>query len=199
MAYRTVTSRRGIDATVNRDRILEAAEALILEGGFAPATVSDIATRAGVSRATVFSQFGSKLGVLETLVTRCAGGPTMLEIREVIALDEPDLPRLVAATCDHWEMQGHLLITLKAISELEPGAIALVTDQRDDQRTSMERVADRLRATRRAPDMPRAQLVATLHMLTSVESFIELRRNAGLSLKATREALTAALLGLVPG
>ena len=46
---------------------------------------------------------------------------------------------------------------------------------------------------------PNAQLVATLHMLTSVESFIELRRNAGLSLKATREALTAAVLGLVPG
>ena len=88
-------------------------------------------------------------------------------------------------------------MSLSRSLRLEP--LKVVADQREDQRTSMERVADRLRATGRAPDLPRAQLVATLHMLTSVESFIELRRNAGLSLKATREALTAAVLGLVPG
>jgi hypothetical protein len=39
-----------------------------------------------VARATVFSRFGSKLGVLEALSERCAGGPEMRAVREAQAL-----------------------------------------------------------------------------------------------------------------
>ncbi len=199
MAYRPVTQRRGIDASISRDRILAAAEQLILDGGFAQATVSELAQRAGVSRATVFSQFGSKLGVLEELAERCAGGPTMTAIRHAVALDEADriVAAVVDATCDHWEQQGHILLTLKAITELEPGAIALIDEQREDQRTSMETVVRTLRRGGHAGGLPAAQLVAALHLLTSAESFMELRRNAGLSLKATKAVLQRTAAGLV--
>jgi AcrR family transcriptional regulator len=194
-----MTQRRGIDASISRDRILEATEALILDGGFAQATVSELAGRAGVSRATVFSQFGSKLGVLEALAVRCAGGPTMRAIRDAVALDDPDriVAAVVDATCEHWERQGHILLTLKAITELEPGAIALIDEQRTDQRTSMETVVRTLRRGERGGDLPAAQLVAALHMVTSAESFMELRRNAGLSLKATKAVLQRTAAGLV--
>jgi len=83
------TRRRGIDPSVSRDRVLEAAEDLILKGAFAQATVTELADLAGVSRATVFSRFGSKLGVLQELSVRCAGGPEMRAIRAAVALDDP--------------------------------------------------------------------------------------------------------------
>ena len=190
-AYRSVTKRRGIDATVNRDRILAATEEVIREGRFATATVADIAERAEVSRATVFSQFGSKLGILEALAVRCSGGPQMLAIREAVALDDATrvLDALVEATCEHWEIQGHILLTLKAVSELEPGALTLIDEQRVDQRDSVARVVDTMRAAGPTGPLSRAQLIGAMHLLTSVESFMELRRGAGLSMAATKAVL----------
>ena len=198
VTYSVVTKRRGIDTSITRDRVLEAAEELIMSGGFAQATVTELAERADVSRATVFSRFGSKLGVLEALAVRCAGGPQMRSIREAVAMEDPAEAVLatVAASSEHWERQGHILLTLKAVSELEPGAIALIDDQRRDQRESMEHLARGLERDGRLGGLTRAQAAAALHMITSVESFMELRRNAGLSLAATRRVVTAMAAGL---
>jgi AcrR family transcriptional regulator len=193
-----VGRKRGIDTSVSRDKVLEAAEDLILSGGFAQATVSELAEKADVSRATVFSRFGSKLGVLEALSVRCAGGPQMRAIRAAVAIPDPvdSVLAVIAAGCEHWELQGHILLTLKAVSELEPGAIALIDEQRVDQRESMEQIVRGLEREDRLCGMSRAQAVAALHLVTSVESFMELRRNAGLSLAATKKVLTNMATGL---
>lgn len=197
MAHTTTGRRRGIDTSVTRDRVLEAAEDLILAGGFAQATVTELAEKADVSRATVFSRFGSKLGVLEALSVRCAGGPQMRAIRAAVALPDPAAAVLatIAAACDHWELQGHILLTLQAVAELEPGAIALVDEQRADQRSSMVQIAKGLEREARLGDMTRDQAVAALHLITSVESFMELRRNGRLSLAATKRMLTSMATG----
>jgi AcrR family transcriptional regulator len=198
VAYSAVTKRRGIDSSSTRQRVLDATEELIVAGGFAQATVAELADRAGVSRATVFSHFGSKLGILEALALRCAGGPQMRAIRAAVAIDDADvvLPVIVAASCEHWERQGHILLALKAVAELEADAIALVDDQRRDQRQSMERIVATMERAGRLGDLSRSHAAAALHLVTSVESFMELRRNAGLSLLAARRVLTAMALGL---
>jgi AcrR family transcriptional regulator len=197
MAYAAVSRRRGIDTSVTRDRVLEAAEELILSGDFAQATVAELAEKANVSRATVFSRFGSKLGVLETLSVRCAGGPQMRAIRQAVAMEDPAeaVANLILAGCEHWERQGHILLTLKAIAELEPGAIRLIDDQREDQRSSSEHLARGLDREGRLRGLTRSQAAAALHMITSVESFMELRRNGGLSLAATKRVLSAMAAG----
>ena len=199
MAYIPVAKRRGIDPSASRDRVLEAAEELIMSGDFAQATVADLADKAGVARATVFSRFGSKLGVLETLAVRCSGGPTMRAIYDAVAVEDPvaSLRALVIAACDHWELQGHILLTLKAVAELEPGAIDLIDNQRKEQRGSMEHIARGLGRQGRLRDLTAAQAASALHLVTSVESFMELRRNAGLSLAATKKVLMALIEGLV--
>ena len=194
MAFTAVGNRRrGIDPSVSRDRVLEAAEDLILKGAFAPATVTELADLAGVSRATVFSRFGSKLGVLQELSVRCAGGPEMRAIRDAVALDDPveAVRAVILAGCNHWERQGHILLTLKAVAELEPGAVVLIDEQRDDQRRSMEHIAKNLKRAGKLNGLKLADAVAALHLITSVESFMELRRNAGLSLDATKTVLTS--------
>ncbi len=122
----------------------------------------------------------------------------MWAIREAVATEDPAEAVLatVAASAEHWERQGHILLTLKAVSELEPGAIALIDDQRRDQRDGMERLARGLERDGRLVVLTRAQAAAALHMITSVESFMELRRNAGLSLAATKRVVTAMAAGL---
>ena len=47
-----------------------------------------------------------------------------------------------------------------------------------------------------AGELTRPQAASALHLITSVESFMELRRNAGLSLAATKKVLMAMAEGL---
>lgn len=188
--YRRSTSGARPDTET---RVLAAAEALIEEGAFHQATVTELAERAGVARATVFGRFGSKLGVLEALSTRCAGGPEMRAIREAFAAPDPRaaLAAVVSASCRHWERQGYILLTAKAVVELEPGAMRIIDEQREDQRTSLRGLVERLDAAGALrPDLSVAEAVATLHMITSVESFVELRRHGKLDLDRIVELLT---------
>src|SRR5262249_55374396 len=87
------TSTRGSARSARTtERVLDAAAGLVAEDAFHTATMDDVARRAGVARATVFSRFGSKLGVLEALSLRCAGGPEMRAIREAQAIAHPPPP-----------------------------------------------------------------------------------------------------------
>ena len=61
----------------------------------------------------------------------------------------------------------------------------------------MQHIAATLEGGGRLGELSRSQLAAALHLVTSVESFMELRRNAGLSLAATKRVLTAMAEGLV--
>ena len=53
-----------------RNRILDAAEALIAEAGNTSFATRELAIRAGVSAATPFNHFGSKRGILSAIVDR---------------------------------------------------------------------------------------------------------------------------------
>jgi AcrR family transcriptional regulator len=174
------------------DRVLEAAERLIREDAFHSATMGQLAAAAGVSRATVFNRFGTKLGVLQALFTRGMEGPEMQAIREALEIEDPvaSLENLIEAACAIWEAQGFIHEHLQAIAVLEPEASALVDRQRDEQRADLQGLTRRLaRAGRLRPGLGEARAVATLHTLTSLESFLWLRREYGLSLRQTRETI----------
>jgi hypothetical protein len=94
----------------------------------------------------------------------------------------------VSASCDVWERHRPLLEQLRAIEVLEPGASVLVQGQRDDQRTALADLAQRLdRAGQLAPGLNVDQAAAVMRVITSVESFRELRES--LTLAEAREAL----------
>jgi AcrR family transcriptional regulator len=64
--YRSALRRD--QAQLTRARILDAAEELFLANGFGSSTIAAIADRAGVAADTVYASFGSKRGVLKTLM-----------------------------------------------------------------------------------------------------------------------------------
>lgn len=192
MATRRYTAARRPESSATVDRVLEAAERLIKEGGFHAATMDELAVAAGVSRATVFNRFRSKLGVLEALFTRGMEGPEMAAIQEALALEDPvaALEASIEAGCAIWDAYGFVHLQLQAVAVLEPDAAALIDEQRDEQRADLERLTRRLaKADRLRPGLSQARATATLHMLTSLESFLWLRQGYGLSLRQTRETL----------
>jgi AcrR family transcriptional regulator len=192
MATRTYTGsrRRGSPASV--DRVLDASERLIREDAFHSATMDELAAASGVSRATVFNRFGSKLGVLQALYTRCVESPEMRVVREAFALEDPvlSLEAVIEAACAMWEAHGFIQEQIQAIVILEPEASALLEQQKDEQRADLQDLTRRLaRAGRLRPGQGEARVTATLHMLTSLESFLWLRREYGLSVRQTRETI----------
>ena len=192
MAIRPYTAARRRESAETVDRVLVAAERLIKDGAFHAATMDELAVAAGVSRATVFNRFGSKLGVLEALFTRGMEGPEMAAIQEALALEDPvaALDAVVEAGCAIWEVCGYVVQQLQAVAVLEPDAAALVDQQQDEQRADLQGLTRRLaKAGRLRPGLSQARATATLHMLTSLESFLWLREGYGLSPRQTRETL----------
>jgi AcrR family transcriptional regulator len=193
MATRSYTAARRRDSAATIERVLEAAERLIAEDAFHSATMDELAAVAGVSRATVFNRFGTKLGVLEALAARCAEGPEMQAIKDSLEIEDPvaSLEAVIDAACAIWEAQGFIHEQLKAIVVLEPAAAAIIERHTRDQRADLEGLARRLaRAGLLRPRLSETRAAATLHMLTSLESFLRLRREYGLSLRQTRETIT---------
>jgi AcrR family transcriptional regulator len=173
-------------------RVLDAAAGLVGEDAFHTATMDDLARRAGVSRATLFSRFGSKLGVLEALSLRCAGGPEMRALRDAQGVEDPvaAVDALLVASCDLWEKEGYIMVQLKAIVVLEPDASAIIDAQYADQRRGMEGLGRGLqRAGRLREGWSVARATAALHGLTSVETFMLLRRDHGLPLAKVKQTI----------
>ena len=63
-----VTAAERRDAARNRERLLAAARELIDEGGAEGLTMDRLAERAGVGKGTVFRRFGSRAGLMLTLL-----------------------------------------------------------------------------------------------------------------------------------
>jgi AcrR family transcriptional regulator len=192
MARRPYTAR-GRGSAESIDRVLGAAERLIREDAFHLATMDELAAAAGVSRATVFNRFGSKLGVLQALFARAMEGPEMEAIQEALAVEDPveALEAVIGGACAIWDSQGYVHEQLQAIAVLEPDASVLIDRQREEQRAEIRDLVRRLdKAGRLRPGLGEARAAATLHMLTSLESFLWLRRDYGLSLRQTRETIT---------
>jgi AcrR family transcriptional regulator len=188
----TTSSRSASPGRRSVDRVLEAAERLIRNGAFHTASMEELAAEAGVSRATVFNRFGSKLGVLQALFVRAMEGPEMQAIERALEAEDPiaSLDGAIAAGCETWEAQGYIHEQLQAVAVLEPAAGALIDKQREQQREEIRALVRRLaRAGLLRPGLSEPRAVATLHMLTSLESFLWLRRVGGLSLRQTRDTL----------
>jgi AcrR family transcriptional regulator len=79
------SARRKEQARQTRAAILDAAQALFAERGYASSTIEAIAAKAGVAVDTVYASFGAKRGVLSALLDLRVGG----DDRPIEVLDRP--------------------------------------------------------------------------------------------------------------
>jgi len=172
------TRRRAPAAS--RAKVLAAVHDLLAAGAFHTATVEDIAERAGVARATVYQQFGSRLGLVDAMCEAFDENPALLSLRGVETLDE-----FVALCVAFWSSEEAVLEQLYGVAAVDPAAAALVERQRADRRGELERL---LRIV--APKAARRALPLLL-VATSFETYRELRRHAGLSERELTRTLQA--------
>ncbi|MFG2629554.1 TetR/AcrR family transcriptional regulator [Streptomyces sp. NPDC048473] len=72
MAYRP-TARTEATRLAHRERLLDAARQLLAEGGYAAASISALADRAGVANGSVYNHFASKQELLAAVFRHVAG------------------------------------------------------------------------------------------------------------------------------
>jgi AcrR family transcriptional regulator len=133
--YRLGRRQGAVDKT--RLAILNAARELVASGD-ADLSAGAVAMRAGVSRITVYNQFGSKAGLLRELAAEAHSRPGVEAPEPSDPLDE--LRKRVADSCSIWASDAALFRRLPRVGSFEPAS-------RHDDKALAERLsaADRLR------------------------------------------------------
>jgi AcrR family transcriptional regulator len=180
-AYRP---RRRAQSTGTRERIVAAVGELLEEGTFHEATVEEVADRAGVARATLYQHFGSRLGLVDAVCETIAQSPELRAAKSAGELGDVDvaLRGLVGNSVRFWAAHERLLEPLYGVAAVDPAAARLVERQRRDRTGVLVRFARRLHRERRlAGGVGEQRALALLLVVTSFETYLELRRHAGLA------------------
>jgi AcrR family transcriptional regulator len=180
--------------------VVAAVRDLLRDGSFHEATVEQVAARAGVSRATLYQHFGSRLGLVDAICETFDANPALIAIRETVR--DADLPtaldRSIAHTVGFWASEEAVLEPLYGAAAVDPAAGDHVARQRADRRGEFAHLLDRLEEAgclRR--ELGATEALGVLLVLTSFETFRELRRVAGLEevqVTATLQASARTLL-----
>lgn len=114
----------------NRAAILAAARELLAAGGLPLLSVGAVASRAGVSRLTVYNRFASKGGLLQAL----AGEARIRVVPPLTpAIDDPQgrLRQRIAESCALWASDPRLFRRLpeEPAVEIEPGVDRALAEQ----------------------------------------------------------------------
>jgi AcrR family transcriptional regulator len=180
-AYRARRNSGRSEAT--RERIKAAVRELLAEGTFHTSTVEEVADRAGVSRATLYQHFRSRIDLVDAICETFDANPALLELRQIVELPDADaaLDKTIASSILFWSTEDPILRQLYGVAAIDPAAKNLVDRQRADRRSELERLAHNLkRGNRLRPGTTARHAVTLLLVLTSYDTFRELRE-AGLS------------------
>jgi AcrR family transcriptional regulator len=196
-AYRSRSRATGAQQT--RERIVTAVRDLLREGRFHESTVEQVAERAGVSRATVYQHFRSRLDLVDAICETFELNPALIELRGAVVLPDPRaaLSQVIALSMRFWDSEDAILSGLYGVVAIDPAARDLVGRQRTDRRGEMRRLARHLhRNGALRPSISAAGTLDIMMVLTSYETYRELRE-AGRSAKqltAELETMARALL-----
>jgi AcrR family transcriptional regulator len=179
-----------------RARIVAGARAVFAEDGFHRAALEEVARRADVARATVYYQFGSRLGLIEAVLDDIERRGEQGRVVSVLAL--PDAVEATRRAFEEgtrfWAAEHVLVRKLLSVAAADPDTRRLV-HARDRHRLALvTELAQRLAEQGRLrPGCSMEQAVRTLWLLSSFEAFDQLF--TGLALNS--DAVTHHLCELV--
>jgi AcrR family transcriptional regulator len=139
--------RRALYAAANRAAMVDAARALFAEQGYFPTTVEQIARRADVSPATIYSVAGGKAGLMESLVQLWADEPLLTQSSS--RLQETDnaqqvMDLVASASRKVRQEYGDIMRILLVTAPHDPSVAAGLERSTDRFRHAMTRIAARL-------------------------------------------------------
>ena len=159
----------------NRQRILDAAWNLTAATGFGPVSVEEIATEAGVGRATIFRHFGSKTDLYEAALWHRMSQVDLDRVEAAHQLPDPvdALAEVLQANCEMFDQIGDALARCLEVARTNDLIRQLLDISYFGRRIdSMSRLAQRLQdAGRLAPGWTQARAADALVVLTSLEAY----------------------------
>jgi len=168
------SSRRRVAAKRTRARLLKAARSMLA----APDGISldAVAKKAGVTRLTVYNQFGSRRALLEAVFDDMAERGGLHRIREAMAKTDPQaaLQQIVLIFCDFWSVHRGALWRLHAASATDPEFEESLRARNQRRRHLLSVLVDRMiEGGAKSPEVV-IELIDVLFALTSVGFFWEL-------------------------
>jgi AcrR family transcriptional regulator len=171
--YRLVRRQTAVDEM--RAKIIEAARELILsQRALAGFSVDAVAKQAGVARATVYNQFGNKLGLLEALFNDLARRGGMFELGEAFRKENPldALNEFVAAFGRFWYTDRIIVRRLHAMITLDSEMARSEAERQELRRKGLRVIVGRLNEEYKlATDLPLDEIVEIAQTLTGFETF----------------------------
>jgi AcrR family transcriptional regulator len=177
MSTRGYTSSvRTAAAAAKRDRVIEAAARSLREdASIAAFSLDAVAKAAGVTRLTVYHQFGSRRGLLEAVFDEIARQGGLTEIPDAMAMSDPRaaLDRLVEIFCAFWNRDAAVGRLHEAMATDPEFAQALIG--RNERRRKTVNVLIARIAGKTAMPQARQDAVDLIFALTSFATFAMLR------------------------
>jgi AcrR family transcriptional regulator len=175
---RYVSSVRTAAAAEKRDRVIEAAARSLREdASIATFSLDAVAKAAGVTRLTVYHQFGSRRGLLEAVFDDIAQRGGLTAIPDAMAMPDPRaaLDRLVEIFCTFWSRDPAVDRLHEAMATDLEFAQALI-ERNERRRKTVEVVVGRI-ADKSASPQARQDTVDMIFALTSFALFAMLGRD----------------------
>src|SRR5262245_36837898 len=170
--YRSVLRAETAERT--RARIVKAAAGMLaVPGGF---SLDATAKKAGVTRLTVYHQFGSRRALLEAVFDDMAARGGLHRIREAMANLDPHaaLEQIVAIFCDFWKRAPAALWRIHAASASDSEFAESLRARNERRRELLSVLVNRMNRGDRKSSKASNELVDVLFALTSIAFFSEL-------------------------
>jgi len=175
-----------------RESILDAAVALFADAYYDEVTLADVAQHARVSQQTVVNHFGGKAELYLTGVQE-RWAPLINEARQ--RAKPGDVTSIVRIACDDYEVTGDGTIRGLALAGRFDELAQVMAGGRASHRAWVEQCFAPL-----LPTSPgeRNRLVTLLAVCLDVRTWFQLRRESGLSQRATRTHMEALVRAVLP-
>ncbi|KJC57746.1 transcriptional regulator [Bradyrhizobium sp. LTSPM299] len=193
-----VSSVRNAAAAETRDRVIEAASRTLREGeSIARFSLDTVAKAAGVTRLTVYNQFGSRRGLLEAVFDEIAQAGGLHQIADIMTMSDPRaaLDRMVEVFCGFWSRDSAVGRLHDAMAT-DPDFAEAVRERNERRRKILIVLIDRIAS--KAASQARKDAVDLIFALTSYPTFASLSvgRSRDEVCRLVQEACHAALAPL---
>jgi AcrR family transcriptional regulator len=168
---------RDAAASQTRDRILAAAAAILgTAEGIEDFSLQAVAKKAGVTRLTVYNQFGSRRALLEAVFDERAARGGLHRLGKAMATSDPRaaLRQVIGIFCEFWTFDPGALGLLHAAGAGDPDLALSVGERNERRRRLFVAIVRRITADGRLPRKAERDLVDTLFALTSFWFFSQL-------------------------
>jgi AcrR family transcriptional regulator len=163
-----VSALRTAAANAKRERVIAAAtQSLREDGGMGGFSLDSVAKAAGVTRLTVYNQFGSRRGLLEAVFDDIAARGRLATIPEALSLPDPlqGLDAIIDRFCEFWSCDEAIARLHDAMATDAEFAVAL-TARHERRRKLLQALMKRL-VPADAPARQRRDAVDFVYAMTS--------------------------------